>query len=213
MNSLKHGFTGQTLLVSAEEKEPYEAHIAGFHTLYVPIDAEEITLCQQLADLHWALNQIAVQQFNRVCLIDQISTEAAAQGMGALEIANLTLPHLRMLNNLGIYEGRKRRAAKEVESNLATKRKERLDRQARELPEAAKLYNHHKQKGQAWNPAENGFVCSIEEIESFLNGQQVAAQFKTSDFPSVTAYLKHRADELDRLIAEDDLLLAAKKKA
>jgi hypothetical protein len=156
-NAVKHGFTGKTLRISAEEKESYDAHVAGFTAHHQPAGAPELTLCQELADLHWSLNQIFVQQVNTIDLLEQIDAELRAQGATALAISQATLPQARLLCNLGIYEQRKRRAAAEVETQLIAMQKKRSDQQAKELREAAK---HDAQSGKV------GFVYSPPDSAS-----------------------------------------------
>jgi hypothetical protein len=69
-NAVRHGFTGQNLILSAEEKVPYEAHVQAFLAHYQPANALETNLAQQLADAHWSLHQIFVQQSNLFSLMN-----------------------------------------------------------------------------------------------------------------------------------------------
>jgi hypothetical protein len=163
-NAVKHGFTGKTLRISAEEKELYDAHVQGFQAGHQPVGAPEVTLCQELADLHWSLNQIFVQQVNTIDLLEQIDAELRAQGATALAISQATLPQARLLCNLGIYEQRKRRAADDVETRLKTMQKERSEKQAKELREAEKAAPSNAPSSEV------GFVCTPE-------AQTIAASF------------------------------------
>jgi hypothetical protein len=79
-NATRHGFTGQTLIITDAEKEAYEAHVQGFYAEYSPACHVETNLVQQLADLHWSIQQIFVQQCNLISLMNAISVQLAPAG-------------------------------------------------------------------------------------------------------------------------------------
>jgi hypothetical protein len=84
---------------------------------YAPKTQVETNLVQQFADLNWSLHQIAVQQHNLMSLINAMTEQLMKAGdLEALSKA-LAQPY-RTLNTLGIYESRKRRAAKALEAEL-----------------------------------------------------------------------------------------------
>jgi hypothetical protein len=117
LNATKHGFTGQQLILSDAEKEAYEFHVLACMDEYAPKTQIETNLVQQFADLNWSLHQIAVQQHNLMSLINAMTEQLMKQGdLEALSKA-LAQPY-RTLNTLGIYESRKRRAAKALEAEL-----------------------------------------------------------------------------------------------
>ena len=74
-NSTKHGFTGQSLILSPEEADLYKAFVADYYNDYAPFDAATRQLTQQLADAHWSLQQIFVQQSNLITLINALAAE------------------------------------------------------------------------------------------------------------------------------------------
>jgi hypothetical protein len=169
-NATRHGFTGQSLVVTDQEKEAYEAHVKAFYAAYPPAGQIETNLVQQLADLHWSIHQIYVQQANLISLINAITVQLAPAN-DPLATANALTPHYKSLNTLGIYDQRRRRAAKAVEDCLTTLRKEKSEAEAKQLALAAKAYQHFKAKGETWNPADFGFVCSLSDVEAYLLDQ------------------------------------------
>jgi hypothetical protein len=117
LNAVKHGFTGQQLVLSDSEKEAYEFHVLAYMDEYSPKTQIETNLVQQFADLNWSLHQIAVQQHNLMSLINALTEKLMKEGdLEALSKA-LAQPY-RTLNTLGIYESRKRRAAKALQAEL-----------------------------------------------------------------------------------------------
>jgi hypothetical protein len=170
-NAVRHGFTGQSLVITDAEKEAYEAHVKAFQTEYAPDGHIESNLVQQLADLHWSIHQIFVQQANLTSLINAITVQLAGAN-DPLATANALTPHYKSLNTLGIYDQRRRRAAKAVEDRLAAIQQEKSDAATAHLAEAAQVYRYFKSVGKTWDPAENGFVCSVAEVEAYLLRQK-----------------------------------------
>src|SRR5277367_1039560 len=101
-NACKHGFTGQTLVITPQEKEAYEAHVQSYMDHHKPVDHKHRELVQQLADSHWSLHQIFTQQTNTMSLMTAIHlqlSEAADPVATAAAIA----PISRTLNTLSTY--------------------------------------------------------------------------------------------------------------
>jgi hypothetical protein len=171
LNATKHGFTGQSLILSDEEKEAYEFHVLAYMDEYAPKTHIETNLVQQFADAHWSLHQIHVQQSNWMSLINSITTQLMKEGdLDALSAA-LAQPY-KTLNTLGIYEARKRRAANALEAQLNAM----LEARREALAQAAKVHKQHKSQNQPFNPADFGFVCSTAEIEAYLK-RETAVSF------------------------------------
>jgi hypothetical protein len=116
-NSTRHGFTGQNLIIGAAEKEHYEKHVQAYLAHHKASDHKHVELVQQLADLHWSLHQIFVQQTNAMALMNAITEQMLDSG-DPVAIAAAIAPVARTLNTLSTYEGRKRRAAKTVLQDL-----------------------------------------------------------------------------------------------
>jgi hypothetical protein len=115
-NATRHGFTGQSLVVTPAEKEAYEAHVAHYMAHHNPTDHKHKELVQESADLHWSIHQIFVEQSNVMNLMNAVHHHDAGDPLAtAKAVASLA----RTLNTLSIYESRRRRAAKSVQEELA----------------------------------------------------------------------------------------------
>jgi hypothetical protein len=174
-NATKHGFTGLNLVVTPAEKEAYEQHVFEYLHQYAPLDHKEKQLTHQLADLDWSLHQISVQQLNTISQMNAATTIMAAAG-DPVATAALLASLSRTLNNLSIYEGRRRRASKAIKEELEAVQKAAAELLREELPKAATIYKIHKAKGQDWDPQEFGFVCSMDAVLGYLEGQELAAE-------------------------------------
>lgn len=80
----------------------------------------------------------------------------------------------KTLSTYSIYETRRRRFADAIEEKLTTLVNDRQERLKSEIPQAAKLAKAMKANGKPFNPADFGFVCSAEDIDQFLEGQELA---------------------------------------
>lgn len=174
LNSTRHGFTGQSLVLSPEEKEAYEFHVLAFMDHYAPKTHIETDLVQQYADLRWSLHQIAIQQSNLLAIINAITAKLMKDGDLEAVIAATAQPY-KTLNTLGIYEQRRRRAADAVLAQIEAF----IEARREALAQAAKLYKSNKSQGKPFIPAEFGFDCSAAEIERHLARESAAAGAQT----------------------------------
>jgi hypothetical protein len=73
----------------------------------------------------------------------------------------------RLLNSLSIHGQLLSRQFQKTLNLLSEIQLERLERLRRDLRDAASVLEFHKHKGLPYDPAEDGFVFSITEIEAF----------------------------------------------
>jgi len=175
MNALRHGFTGQSVLVSAEEKPLYDAHVIAYLEQYQPKSHEESNLIQQYADQHWTLHQISVQQMNVLTMLNMSNAHHMKIGSDYETLNAASAQFYKQIGNLGIYEQRRRRAAQET---LAQFNELKAARE-KAFAEAVTVYKGLKLKNQPFNPADFGFVYSTAEIETFVARQAAIFTAKT----------------------------------
>lgn len=156
LNTTKHNFTGQLLVLSETEKEAYEFHVLAYMDEYAPKNQIETNLVQQYADLHWSLHQISIQQSNLMSLINAMTTKLMKEGdLESLSKA-LAQPY-RTLNTLSIIESRKRKAASALQAQLTA------------------ILESRKPKNKPTAPPEIGFVHSAQENTSPITRKSAAA--------------------------------------
>src|SRR5580704_7864542 len=63
-NALRHGFTGQVLIMTPEEREKFDAFTKGMMTDLAPAGTHEIFLANSIAEEAWRLNQIRTRCVN-----------------------------------------------------------------------------------------------------------------------------------------------------
>jgi hypothetical protein len=174
LNAIQHGFTGQKVFVTEEQRIAYEAHCANYRKQYNPKTHEETDLMQQYADQQWTLHQISIQEMNVITLMNAVTEQHIEAGSDVDTMNKATAPYYQQLKTISIYESRRRRAAT---ATLARFQELVAAREAA-LNEAAIVYTVLKMQDKPFNAEEFGFVCSKAEIEAYLNRQGAHQEVK-----------------------------------
>src|SRR5665213_3121703 len=129
-NAVRHGYTGQTIVLTPEEAESYAAHVAMYMEATEPIDDFHRNLVQQLADADWSAHQIFTSQTAQVSLLNTLTLQLSEAGADVASIIKLSAQCARTLATLTRYENGKRRTAKLLRAQLAEFQTQ-LDEQAK----------------------------------------------------------------------------------
>ncbi len=161
LNALRHGLTGQTIVMPAEDLEAYQAHVRAFVNEHQPQGATETQLVQSLADAAWRLNRVAVLETNLlthdIIYQDFPNHESTFEMREAIAIAAALDSHTRALANLSIHG---QRLSRQFERTLALLEKLQRDRRA------ANPAQVHQITEQPHAAAAPGFVFSNDQIEA-----------------------------------------------
>lgn len=182
LNAMTHNHTGQTVLVAEHEIEAYRDHFASFRKEYKPKGPTEEYLVHSLSDLTWSIQKVRCDIQNRNALIGTHSTECSPDESetpditSALGNAHKAETNGPTINTLGIYEARKMRLFTSTRKELVAIQEKRLAAEAEELAIAVEIRKLDKATRKAsepeWQPAKNGFVCSLEEIDREIMAQE-----------------------------------------
>jgi hypothetical protein len=163
LNALRHGLTGQIVVMPTDDLEAYRRHLDSFTTEYKPEGATEQQLTQSLADTSWRLNRVAALESNVLSL-----------GMGnsgdpiqnAMNIAESLESQTKALANLSMHTQRLSRQFERTVNQLRELQRVRKEKETRELNDLLDIKEMYKSKGQPFNPAEVGFVFSDQQIRA-----------------------------------------------
>jgi hypothetical protein len=171
LNAVKTGLTGRTVLLPGDDAALYEAHVSNFMQRHQPADSEEHNLVQSLADTEWRLLRIpslelAIYALGRLELAAEFPQEDPDVRKHLIE-AKVFLTYQRQLNNLGIQESRLRRQREKDSASLRQLQDIRRRKAKARLDDAALQYilAVHEERHDTWEPEENGFEFSMEDIE------------------------------------------------
>ena len=176
MNSLKHGFAGQTVVLPPHEYVPFRDHFESFRQEYRPKGPTEEFLVQSLASLSWSAEQIRAQAITITTLagtdINPVHTNTTPERDAAIGQVRSIDRLAPMMDLLSKYEARKMRSFTNTHKQLVQTQATRKAQEKAELTEAA-LYRkacklHRAPDELEWHPSENGFVCSLEQIDRHI---------------------------------------------
>jgi hypothetical protein len=171
LNALRHGLTGQIVVMPAEDLAAYQSHVKSFTDEYHPQGATEAHLVQALADTSWRLNRVAAQETNLLSLgLDHPTTiEAPTQIQDAMSIAAALESQSKALSNLSMHSQRLSRQFERTVTQLRDLQQTRRAQEEHDLNDLLDVLEMHEAKGEPYNPSEAGFVFSEQQItESIL---------------------------------------------
>ena len=170
-NAVKTGLTGRTVIVPFGEADAYQSLMLDHQTQFQPFGPEEKALVQSLTDLVWRLDRIpglefALIELGRTDLVKQCP-ELANNPTHMLEM-QIRLHFEKQFRNLELQENRLSRRRERELKELHSLQAARKAKETEELTRAAQACLLAKHHNQPFNPAENGFVFSTQQIESFI---------------------------------------------
>ncbi len=186
-----HGLTGQTIVLPSEDLAAYQRHSQAFLDECQPKGAVETQLVQSLLDTAWQVNRAAAIETNLFTLgITEMEDRVRAnhpEAETALAMALAYREHNRAFANIGIARQRLSRQYERTLAQLRQIQAERRDTEQRQLDQAAKILKMHKDENlpdhpAPYNPADDGFVFSNAEVETFLRRQERSQQANDHDF-------------------------------
>jgi hypothetical protein len=172
LNALRHGLTGHTIVLPADDLVAYERHCKEVHDQYHPKNKMEVLLAQMLADLAWRLNRITAIEANMLTLgIDEPAggVDPENQQMhSALSMAKAFREQSHDMANLSMYEQRLSNRFQKTLKQFQDLQATRLTQERSDMYDAAKILQMHKNKKVPYNPNEDGFVFSNADIETYI---------------------------------------------
>ena len=185
LNALRHGLTGHTIVLPAEDHAAYQRHCRRFFDQFQPVGALEEQLVQSLADAAWRLNRVPALETNLLTLglTDHERNISTGQGEAdaALASAQAFRDHAPGFATLSIYEQRIARLFAKTLDQLREIQAERREKEETDLDRAADLLEMHQEnKDLPYNPARDGFVFSTSEIETFIDRRDRLAEARSA---------------------------------
>jgi hypothetical protein len=175
LNALRHGLTGQIVVMPTEDLECYESHLKSFVDEYNPKGATEAQLVQQLADTSWRLNRAASLETNLLTLaaarLPDPLTEAPDEVQHVMAIAAALESRSKALMNLSLHTQRLSRQYERTITQLRALQKTRLAEENRQLDDLVDIMEMYESRGETYNPSNDGFVFTKEEITQTIQAR------------------------------------------
>ena len=124
LNALRHGLTGQLVVMPNEDHHLYESHKKAFRDEYQPQGVTEENLVHALADASWRLNRVAPLETNLLSIA--YSPADLVQGL---------LDQAKAMANLSLHSQRLSRQFERTVTQLRALQQTRREKEAHELNE------------------------------------------------------------------------------
>ena len=163
LNALRHGLTGQIVVMPTEDLQAYQSHLKSFTDEYHPQGATESNLVQALADTSWRLNRVAALEANLLTLAAAREPnpldEAPGQIQDAMAIVAALESQSKALSNLSMHSQRLSTVAQ-----LRDLQKTRQTKEKHDLDDVLDIMEMYESKGETYRPSDDGFVFSQTQI-------------------------------------------------
>jgi hypothetical protein len=179
LNALRHGLTGQTVVLPGDDLAAYRESCRQFHAELKPAGLLETTAVQTIADTHWRLDRIRAMEHNLFALgfeeqspnihVDDPAIHAA------LAQAKAVQAHADVLVRLSLYEQRLNRTLAQAKAELKQLQQARRP-QPQALEDASKVCKLKKALGEPWQPQDSGFEFSSEELTLWTHRSELLHQ-------------------------------------
>ena len=172
LNAMRHGLTGQTIVLPAEDLDAYNHFTQQIFDDLKPVGFLEKQFAQIIADTSWRLHRIPALENNLIALgfhehSNRISTEHP-EAHAALVIIEAMREQTRALNSISVHGERLSRQLQRTLKQLQNLQSQRRATEATQLSEAAALLQMDQKQGLPYQPSEDGFVFSNTEIQTFI---------------------------------------------
>jgi hypothetical protein len=168
LNALRHGLTGQIVVMPTEDLQAYQSHLKSFTDEYSPKGATEANLVQALADTSWRLNRVAALETNLLTLGiasgPSLITDAPQQIQDAMSIVAALESQSKALSNLSLHGQRLSRQFERTIAQLRDLQQTRLEKEQRQLDDVLDVIKMYESEGQTYDPSTDGFVFSASQI-------------------------------------------------
>ena len=177
LNALRHGLTGQTVVLPEDDLAAYQKHCAQFHSELKPQGLLETKAVQTIADTYWRLDRIRAMENNLFSLgfhelSGELSTDDPAIHCALVQAKSLD-GRGDLLARLSLYEQRLNRTLAQAKAELKQLQQERAEAEREALQSAANIRNLKQALNQPWQPEQNGFEFSSQELTLWMERRQL----------------------------------------
>src|ERR1700722_4543372 len=150
LNALRHGLTGQIVVMPTEDLRAYQLHPESFTDEYHPQTPTEAHLVQALADTSWRLNRVAALETNLLSSGIATATSpisaAPQQIQDALAIAAALESQSKALSNLSMHSQRLSRQFERTVTQLRELQTIRREQEQHDLENLVNIIQMHEDK-------------------------------------------------------------------
>jgi hypothetical protein len=183
LNALRHGLTGQTVVLPEDDLAAYRNSCAQFHAELKPQGLLETRAVQTIADTYWRLDRIRAMENNLFALgVQEVPSELSSDPAIHCALAQAKSLDGRgdLFTRLSLYEQRLNRTLTLVKAELKQLQQERAKAREQALEAAARIRNLKEAMNQPWQPdqcgSDGGFEFSDRDLTLWMGRLQLTKQ-------------------------------------
>jgi hypothetical protein len=178
LNALRHGLTGQTVVMPEEDMEVYDKFTNQIAESFDTTNAIERQLAFCYASYLWRINRAGAIEQNMFTLgnMEEVAENLQlehAQVHNAVSEAKTFRNESPEFSRLAMYTQRLVAQSEKVLKQLTYFQSERRQREEKEMPEAIAAYKAHKMHNLEFDPKANGFELTTAQIEVRIRRQSL----------------------------------------
>src|SRR5690349_20476397 len=159
LNALTHGLTAESAVLPSEDPAAYDRYKQSLIDEYQPKTPTETDLVNHLADAGCRLKRIPLLEAALLTRAENPPSEEAAIEFDIVDAH-------RAIATLSLHDTRLWRKFHKTVDLLRDLQAERRQTERRDLKRACGILEMHKYKGLPWDPAQDGFVFSKDQLEA-----------------------------------------------
>ena len=178
LNACRHGLTGHVTVLPHEDREAYDAFAKQLLPDLDPQGPHEESLATLYIGTLWKLQRAHAIEDNlyTLGLMESVAENLNIENPephNAVSNAKTFRNDSATFARISLYVQRLLSQSRSLLDQLKNVQSERRDRQQAELAEATRAYKFQQMQGEPFDPQQNGFVCSLEQIERHLRRQNL----------------------------------------
>ena len=182
LNAMRHGLTGQVIVMPYEDLEAYNAFVERYINGLTPKNEPEKQLALDMANTTWKLNRCTsiesgIYAMGHHDFADRNNVDHP-EVHAALTAATTYLENSRQIENLSRQENRLRRGLQKSTKLYQDMQDHRRAQEKEEMGQALPIAKTHKMQNLPYDPYEDGFVLSNSEIDQQITREQHRIQAK-----------------------------------
>ncbi len=178
LNAVRHGLTGQTVVLPNEDPGRYLKFREALYRDLAPQGTVELMLAQTICDTQWRLERAAAREANILAIGHLEPLPDRIVNLEILDVRTAMIEvisserHENTLRNLHLQESRLSRSLYKALEEIRILQDRRKNAAAADLGEAVTAHMYHKQNNLTFNPSQFGFVFTAPEIARAATRQQ-----------------------------------------
>ena len=172
LNALRHGLTGQVAILPHEDREAYEKFTTGILTGLSPDGDHELELARAYARSLWNLHKAQTIQDNlfTLGLMEEVGRNLDIEQPeihNAVAYAETFRRDSETFSRISLYTQRLVSQSKSLHKQFEEVHARSLARRESDLFDALRAFKYKKMMGETFEPDQNGFVSSIDQIRFY----------------------------------------------